>query len=73
VCEEIEWRKGDVFEGDFAIKMKEANVSWVELDLIVVQQLVQTLAFDYMIEHNGTNLNGEALFVAARRCSSCCE
>lgn len=58
---------------EIANKMKEANVSRVELNLTEVQQLVQTLAFDYMIEHNGTNLNGEALFVAARRCSSCCE
>ena len=58
---------------EIANKMKEANVSRVELNLTEVQQIVQTLAFDYMIEHNGTNLNGEALFVSAKRCSSCCE
>ena len=58
---------------EIASKMKEANVSRVELNLSEVQQIVQTLAFDYMIEQNGTNLNGEALFVASKRCSSCCD
>mmetsp|Transcript_20527 Transcript_20527/g.31145 ORF Transcript_20527/g.31145 Transcript_20527/m.31145 type:complete len:323 (+) Transcript_20527:99-1067(+) len=54
-------------------KMIEANVSRVQLSLSEVQQLIQTLAFDYMIEQNGINMNGEALFVEARRCSSACE
>eukprot|EP00979_Chaetoceros_neogracilis_P018325 scaffold10570_cov290-Chaetoceros_neogracile.AAC.30 len=54
-------------------KMKEANVSRVQLNFSEVQQLIQTLAFDYMIEHNGMNINGDALFVAARNSSSCCD
>lgn len=58
---------------EIASKMKEANISRVQLNLSEVQQLVQTLAFDYMIEQNGLNLNGEALFVAARKCSSRCD
>mmetsp|Transcript_4404 Transcript_4404/g.6723 ORF Transcript_4404/g.6723 Transcript_4404/m.6723 type:complete len:323 (+) Transcript_4404:20-988(+) len=58
---------------EIAIKMKEANVSRVELGLPDVQHLLQTLAFDYMIEQNGTNLNGEALFVVARKVSSACD
>lgn len=58
---------------EIASKMKDANISRVQLNLSEVQQLVQTLAFDYLIEHNGTNLNGEALFVAAKKCSSRCE
>jgi len=58
---------------EIASKMKEANVSRVQLNLSEVQQLVQTLAFDYMIEQEGMNGNGEALFVAAKRCSSCCD
>lgn len=58
---------------EIAAKMKEANISRVQLNLGEVQQLVQTLAFDYLIEHNGTNLNDEALFVAAKKCSSRCE
>lgn len=58
---------------EIANKMKEANVSRVQLNLNEVAQLVQTLAFDYLIEQNGSNLNGEALFVAAKRCSSCCD
>ncbi len=58
---------------EISAKMKEANVSRVQLNLSEVSQLMQTLAFDYMIEQNGTNLNGEALFVAAKRCSSACE
>lgn len=56
---------------DIASKMKEANVSRVELSLNEVQQLMQTLAFDYMIEQGGVNSNGEALFVAAKRISCC--
>ena len=58
---------------EIANKMKEANVSRVQLNLAEVQQLVQTLAFDYMIEQNGMNVNGEALFVTAKKCSSCCD
>jgi len=58
---------------EIASKMKEANVSRVPLSLEEVGQLMQTLAFDYAIEQSGTNRNGEALFVAARRVSTMCD
>lgn len=58
---------------EIASKVKEANVSREALSFADMQQLLQTLAFDYLIEHNGTNLNGEALFVAARKVTSVCE
>jgi DNA-directed RNA polymerase III subunit RPC6 len=70
--EKINGGKGVALK-EIASKMKDANISRVQLNLSEVQQLVQTLAFDYLIEHNGTNLNGEALFVAAKKCSSRCE
>mmetsp|Transcript_26918 Transcript_26918/g.41227 ORF Transcript_26918/g.41227 Transcript_26918/m.41227 type:complete len:337 (-) Transcript_26918:107-1117(-) len=54
-------------------KMDQANVSRVQLALEEVQQLMQTLAFDYKIEQNGMNAQGEALFIAARRVSSMCD
>jgi len=47
-------------------KMKLARVSRVELSQEEVQQLVQTLAFDYMIEQKGFNAKGEALFIEMR-------
>eukprot|EP00956_Cyclotella_meneghiniana_P015633 scaffold24072_cov67-Cyclotella_meneghiniana.AAC.1 len=50
-----------------AEKMTQANVSRVKLTLEEVQQLVQTLAFDYLIEQRGVTEEGEALFVAARK------
>jgi len=54
--------------------MKQANVSRVPLGLDKVQQLVQTLAFDYLIEQTGVNpINNEALFVAAKRVTTMCE
>lgn len=54
-------------------KMKLANVSRVPLNLQEVQQLMQTLAFDYMIEQNGLTQNGEALFIAAKSVTAVCE
>lgn len=56
-----------------AEKMKMANVSRVELNMTEVQQLLQTLAFDYMIEQSGVNQRGEAIFIAARKVSTMCE
>jgi hypothetical protein len=50
-----------------AEKMTQANVSRVKLTLEEIQQLVQTLAFDYLIEQRGVSEEGEALFVVARR------
>lgn len=58
---------------DIVDKMKQANVSRVELSKSDVQHLMQTLAFDYMIEHAGENLSGESLYVAAKRVTTHCE
>ena len=58
---------------EIAEKMKIANVSRVQLSLQEVQQLMQTLAFDYMIEPNGVNQNGEAQFIAAKRLTVPCD
>ena len=58
---------------DIAEKMKQANVSRVALNLEEVQQLMQTLAFDYMIEQSSINKNGEAMFVSARKVTTMCD
>lgn len=58
---------------EIAEKMKIANVSRVQLNLQEVQQLVQTLAFDYMIEQSGFNKDGEAQFIAAKRLTVPCD
>jgi DNA-directed RNA polymerase III subunit RPC6 len=54
-------------------KMVQANISRVELSLDDVHQLMQTLAFDQLIDQVGTNTNGEVLFGAARRMTPMCE
>lgn len=54
-------------------KMVQANVSRVQLSLEEVQQLMQTLAFDHLIEHSDVNEQGVTLFVAARRVTPMCE
>ena len=59
-------------------KMKEANVSKVNLSLDEIRQLVQTLVYDYMVETTagsggGEDGGGEELYVAARRVSSMCD
>jgi DNA-directed RNA polymerase III subunit RPC6 len=54
-------------------KMVQANVSRVQLSLEEVQQLMQTLAFDHLIEDSDANEQGETLFVAARRVTPMCE
>lgn len=56
-----------------AHKMIQANVSRVQLSLEEVQQLVQTLAFDYLIEQRGVTEAGEALFVAAKPVTTYCQ
>lgn len=53
-------------------KMKQANVSKIPLDLDKVQQLVQSLAFDYMVEQSGVTISGEALFVQSQKISLPC-
>jgi DNA-directed RNA polymerase III subunit RPC6 len=57
---------------EIADLMKVANVSKVQLNLQEVQQLIQTLAFDYMIEQNGVNQNDEAMFIASKRLTVPC-
>jgi len=56
-----------------AHKMIQANVSRVQLSLEEVQQLVQTLAFDYLLEQRGVTDTGEALFVAAKSVTTMCD
>jgi hypothetical protein len=55
------------------VKMIQPNVSWVELSLDEVKQLVQTLVYNYDIEEGSTNDNGEISFVAAQRVSTMCD
>lgn len=54
-------------------KMVQANVSRVHLSLEEVQQLMQTLAYDHLIETTSENEHGDALFVAARRLTTMCD
>jgi DNA-directed RNA polymerase III subunit RPC6 len=54
-------------------KMVQAKVSKVALSLEEVQQLMQTLAYDYLIEDSGMNAHGDVLYVAARRVTAMCE
>lgn len=54
-------------------KMLQANVSRVKLSLEEVQQLLQTLAFDYLIEQRGVTEEGEAIFVAAKPVTTMCD
>jgi DNA-directed RNA polymerase III subunit RPC6 len=56
-------------------KMVQAKVSRTELELSVdeVQQLVQTLVYDYLVEEAGENENGDVLFVGARRVTNMCD
>eukprot|EP00980_Cylindrotheca_fusiformis_P010704 scaffold2400_cov187-Cylindrotheca_fusiformis.AAC.9 len=54
-------------------KMKQVEVSKVELSLEEIQQLVQTLVYDHLIEEGSVTANGEVRYVAARRISTMCE
>jgi DNA-directed RNA polymerase III subunit RPC6 len=54
-------------------KMIQANVSRVQLSLDEVQELMQTLAFDNLIENFDINEQGETRFVATRRVTPMCE
>lgn len=56
-----------------ANKMIQANVSRVQLSLEEVQQLLQTLAFDYLIEQRGVTEGGEALFISAKKVTTMCD
>jgi len=58
---------------EIAKKMEEANISRVPLNLQEVQQLMQTLAFDYLIEPLGMDRNGEVMFISARKITTNCE
>ncbi|KAL7550416.1 hypothetical protein ACHAWF_013655, partial [Thalassiosira exigua] len=56
-----------------AAKMIQANVSRVQLNLDEVQQVLQTLAFDYLIEQRGVTEAGEARFAIAKTVSTMCD
>jgi len=58
---------------EIAKKMEEANISRVPLNLQEVQQLMQTLAFDYLIEPLGVDRNKEVMFISARKITTNCE
>jgi len=58
---------------EIADKIQLAKVSKVQLSLQEVRQLMQTLAFDYMIEQNGMTQNGEALYIAAKPVTAGCD
>jgi DNA-directed RNA polymerase III subunit RPC6 len=58
---------------DILEKMVQAKISRVELSTKEVQQLVQTLVYDYMVEEAGQTESGETLYVAARRVTPMCE
>jgi DNA-directed RNA polymerase III subunit RPC6 len=51
----------------------EKNVSKINLSEEEMEQLVQTLTYDYMIEECGENEQGEPLYTAAKRVSTMCE
>jgi DNA-directed RNA polymerase III subunit RPC6 len=54
-------------------KMIQAKVSRIELSIDEVQQLVQTLVYDYLVEEDSENDKGESLYVAARRVTNMCD
>jgi DNA-directed RNA polymerase III subunit RPC6 len=56
-------------------KMMAANVSKVQLNVEEVQQLMQTLAYDHLIEEAVAvdSASGDTLYVAARRVTSMCD
>jgi DNA-directed RNA polymerase III subunit RPC6 len=53
--------------------MVQANVSRVNLNVEEIQQIVQTLVYDYIVEEIEANDRGEALYVAAKRITPMCE
>jgi DNA-directed RNA polymerase III subunit RPC6 len=53
--------------------MVQANVSRVNLNVEEIQQIVQTLVYDYIVEEIEANDKGEALYVAAKRITPMCE
>ena len=54
-------------------KMVQAKISRIELSTDEVQQLVQTLVYDYLVEEESENDRGETLYVAARRVTTMCD
>jgi DNA-directed RNA polymerase III subunit RPC6 len=54
-------------------KMIESKVSKVQLSMDDIQQLMQTLAYDHLIEDAGMNAQEEMLYIAARRVTPMCE
>jgi DNA-directed RNA polymerase III subunit RPC6 len=54
-------------------KMVQAKVSRIELSVDEVQQLVQTLVYDYIVEETSENDEGEKVYLAARRITTMCD
>lgn len=54
-------------------KMIQANVSRVVLNPDEVQQIVQTLVYDYLVEEEETIDTAEVLYVPAKRVSTMCD
>ena len=53
-------------------KMIEMKVSRIQLKMEEVKQLIQTLVYDYLIEQESVNEDGEATFVVARKVNPVC-
>lgn len=56
-----------------AEKMKQAKVSRVDLNQEEVEQLLQTLMYDFKIEQSGTDRSGSPLFAISRKVTPMCE
>jgi DNA-directed RNA polymerase III subunit RPC6 len=54
-------------------QMFQAKISRVELTLNEVQQIVQTLIYDYKVEEMGVNEQGETLYVQGKRVNTLSE
>jgi DNA-directed RNA polymerase III subunit RPC6 len=54
-------------------KMVQANVSRVQLSVKEIQQIMQTLVYDYIIELADDNEKAEVVYVAAKRITPMCD
>jgi DNA-directed RNA polymerase III subunit RPC6 len=53
--------------------MVEKKVCRIDLAVEEMEQLVETLVYDYLIEDGGVNEQGETLYIPARKVSTLCE
>ena len=51
----------------------EKKVCKIDLAVEEMEQLVETLVYDYLIEEGGANDQGESLYVPAKKVSTACE